>query len=237
MRLTPLPLARLGSLRISLDPALLFGLGYLGWWFFERYQALARLGLSALWPAGTWAMILTAGAFAGIVVHELGHVLGARLGAGRIYAITVSLVGGRMTVAGGRRAELAAAAGGPIAAMVLGALILAARHLAGTHTPDVPLALLDLARLHLLYGLLNLLPVPPLDGARLLDTSLARKVGICAAAALVLAALATSTLPLLFAAVYLYAGTDLPRAAPATASMLPVSAAQISTAPVSTSPV
>src|SRR5262245_51457317 len=145
MRLGPLPVARLGSVRISLDPALLFGAAYLGWWFFERYQALARLGLSARWPAGHWALALSLAA-----VHELGHVVGARVGGGRVEALTVSLLGGRMTVSGGRAAELAAAAGGPIASLLFGIAVLAVHESVAATPPDVPLALLDLARLHLL---------------------------------------------------------------------------------------
>src|SRR5262245_40373407 len=147
MRLAPLRLVRLGSLRVSLDPALVLGLGYLGWWFFERYQALARLGVSQRLSAEAWAVLLTGGALVGIVLHELGHVLGACLAGGRLHAITVSLLGGRMTVAGGRHVELIAAASGPVASLLLGGAILGIRELVESSTPDVPLALLDLARL------------------------------------------------------------------------------------------
>jgi hypothetical protein len=66
------------------------------------------------------------------------------------------------------------------------------------------------------------LPVPPFDAARSLDPAVARKVGLVAATALVLTALATSRLPLLFVALCLYAGPDVPRAAPATLSTRPV---------------
>ena len=224
MRLSPIPFARLGRVRFSIDPALIFGMAYLGWWFYERYAALSRLGggRELLLPADLWAFVLTVGALLGVLAHELGHVLFARLAGGRMREITICLLGGRMSVAGGRGIELAAALGGPAASIVLGAALLAAHGQVPTSYPDLPLALLDLARLQLLYGAVNLLPVPPLDGALFLDQGVARKVGIVGSGALVLAALATSHLPLLFAAVYLYAGTDAPRPEPAALSTRPV---------------
>jgi Zn-dependent protease len=224
MRLSPLPLGRIGRIRANLDPALVFGLAYLGWWFYERYGTLERLGNAGeiRFPPAFWATALTAGALLGILAHELGHVLFARLAGGRVRELTVSLLGSRMSVGGGRGIELAAALGGPAASIVLGVLLLVVHELVPATHADVPLAVLDLARLQLLYGAVNLLPVPPLDGALFLDPPVARKVGICGAAALVLAALATSHLPLLFAAVYLYAGTDAPRPAPAALSTRPV---------------
>src|SRR5688572_546643 len=104
MRLSPLPLGRIGRIRISLDPAIVFGLAYLGWWFYERYGALERLGNAGdlAFAAPFWAVALTTGALLGILAHELGHVLFARLAGGRLRELTVSLLGSRMAVGGGR---------------------------------------------------------------------------------------------------------------------------------------
>jgi Zn-dependent protease len=218
--------------RISLDPTLLFGVTYLGWWFYERYDALARLGPIPLWLSGTgWALTLTGGVLLGILAHEGGHVLGATLAGGRVRALTLSLIGGHASITGGREAERASALAGPVASLLFGLLLLAFREVATPPRPDLSLALLDLARLQFMYGAVNLLPVPPLDGARLLSPESARKVGVCAAGALALVALATSLLPLLFAAVFLYAGTEVGRGESRSSVSSPASAG-LSTRPV-----
>ena len=101
---------------------------------------------------------LLAPALFAAAVHECGHLIALALVGGRAEGFTLAASGAQIWLGGGLSyaRELPVALGGPLASLAL-ALILAncARFLA--------------AGLSLALGLFNLLPLPPLDGGRVVS--------------------------------------------------------------------
>jgi len=123
--------------------------------------------------AGT---LTTAVLFGSVTLHELGHAaLATREGVG-VEAVTLWILGGFVTVPATTTrwdSELCIAAAGPAvnaALAVLGSLGL----LLGTRSPVLTFLLAWVVTVNLPLAALNLLPVPPLDGGRMLRAALAR---------------------------------------------------------------
>lgn len=119
------------------------------------------------------ALFMVAG-FVSILVHELGHAMTARK-FGAYSEITLQAFGGYAAYSGvhlTRPQSFAVTAAGPLVQMILGGLI----YLAIPYLPSLsPLGLYFLRVLvwiSIAWALLNLLPVLPLDGGRLLETLL-----------------------------------------------------------------
>jgi stage IV sporulation protein FB len=122
------------------------------------------------------ALFLIAG-FISILVHELGHALTVRKFGGYT-EIVLQAFGGYATCTGVRLTrpqDFAVTAAGPLVQILLGiALWFALPHL--THlNPNFFRFLFDLMSISIVWALLNLLPILPLDGGRLLDATLGPK--------------------------------------------------------------
>lgn len=112
-------------------------------------------------------------AFLACALHELGHWLALHLLGGQVAAFRLSVVGAELTPTRPRlfsyAEELSMAAAGPLfsfAAALFGSVIL--RSLGMQETAFL------FAGLNLAAGLFNLLPIGPLDGARMLRAALLR---------------------------------------------------------------
>ena len=139
--------------------------------------------------------------FVSILVHELGHALTARA-FGSTVEIELNAVGGLTSwsvppesFGPGRRAAVAAA--GSAVGILFGGLIWAAATVTGPHLGLTRFVLNTLILVNLFWGLLNWLPVRPLDGGHLLVSLLEkiapeRGIRIGNAIFLVTAALATA---------------------------------------------
>jgi Zn-dependent protease len=218
-----IPLGRYRDCDLRLDPALLLALGYLGWSLGDRYQHMNEMaelgGVQLLAPPAVWAMLVVAGAIAGLVLHEAAHALAAWLAGMRTRRIVISVLSARGEMVGPAGGEVVSALAGPFVSLVLGAGLLALAGGVGDHG-DARLALGDLARVHLVLGIANLMPVFPLDGGRAframagrhvgvrLATLLIARIGKIAAVACVVLAIVSGTIPLLFIAVFLWAGAS-----------------------------
>lgn len=225
LRYRTIPLFRIRRTAVRVDPALLLGMVYLGWILTERYQVFAQLRevakIDLTFTPGIWAFLVIAGGLVGLILHELAHCLMTRLNGGRTRTVVLSLLGGRSEiVAPGRSAQVEwrSALAGPVMSIILGLGLLLIAGRFGFRDIDVNMALGDLGRFHLLYGVANLVPAFPLDGGRAFRALWARKNGLVAATqttsnigkalaiACVIMAIYTRTIPLLFIAIFLWAG-------------------------------
>ena len=132
------------------------------------------------WPNGlAWAVAIAAGAgfFGVVLLHELAHVAVGRRAHVAPDSVTLLLFGGMSTPERGARTaagEAAIAVAGPLASVVIGIAALgAAAVVAGPTTSGIGAqalgeALADIGLLSCFVGLVNLAPVFPLDGSRLL---------------------------------------------------------------------
>ena len=122
-------------------------------------------------------LFLLAG-FISILVHELGHALTARK-FGAWSEIVLQAFGGYASYTGVRLTRpqsFAVTAAGPLVQILLGAaVILLLRQIHDSVSPDAGYFLSRLAFISIFWALLNLLPVLPLDGGRLLDALLGPK--------------------------------------------------------------
>ena len=123
----------------------------------------------------TWILIV----FISILIHELGHAFAARRFSAQV-AIEVNGLGGltRWTVdqallTPGRRAFIAAA--GSAVGIVFGGAVWALASVFAPFEPFVAFVLNSIIYVNLFWGLLNWLPIRPLDGGHLLE-SLLQKV-------------------------------------------------------------
>lgn len=147
-----------------------------------RFEATARLAgvdpARVALPPFVLGILLAAGLFASVAIHELAHTLLAIRYGGRVRSITLMLLGGvsQLSRTPARPLhEAVMAAAGPATSLVL-----AVAFYFGYTTiadPDVQLALFYLAAMNFSLGVFNLLPAFPLDGGRLLRAMLATRLG------------------------------------------------------------
>jgi stage IV sporulation protein FB len=151
---------RLFGIPVTVEPIFFFVVGFLG-------IGRERLDLVALWMAAV---------FVSILVHELGHAFaGRRLGlapAIRLHGMggqTEWISPGRMS--GAQRIGISFA--GPGAGFLLAGLVYAAQPLFA-QVPDwrAQVVYADLLWINLGWGILNLLPVLPMDGGHIMQTGL-----------------------------------------------------------------
>lgn len=116
--------------------------------------------------------------FVSILVHELGHALTARHYGSEV-AIELNGIGGLTTwtvpeegVTPGRRALIAAA--GSATGLLFGGLVWIVAAPFGPYTGIAGFILSNLVRVNVFWGLLNWLPIRPLDGGHLFTSLLER---------------------------------------------------------------
>jgi len=126
-------------------------------------------------PEGIFRILLfmLAGFFS-ILVHELGHALTARK-FGAYSEITLQAFGGYAAYSGvhlSRPQSFAVTAAGPLVQILFGVVIYLVTPLLPTINPQGHYFLGTLIWISIAWAVLNLLPVVPLDGGRLLETLL-----------------------------------------------------------------
>jgi Zn-dependent protease len=203
IKLRTIPLGRPGGCSLRLDPALIPALLYLEWQAAGRYQA----GL------------LSAGILAGLILHEAAHLFAVWLSGGRTRRAVLTLLGGRYEIeAPGRLAQVEwrGALIGPIVSIVIGGLLMTAGR--DVDAPRTAHLCTDLGRFHFYFGVVNLVPAFPFDGGRVMRALLARTggsvlstrmvsaVGKAIAIGCLVIAVYGKLVPLLFVAIFLYAG-------------------------------
>jgi len=212
-----IPLFRLRGCEVRIDLALVLALAYLAWWLDRRHPLLA-------------AVLVTVGALLSLLLHEGAHLAVMRKLGARVAGLTLTLHGADRQVRGGPPLADVDAAGslaGPAASLFLGAGL----WLWADRVASLPLR--DLALGNILFGLINLLPVFPLDGGRFVRALAARRLGLDGAQRLVsvagrglavgcvVLAVIRREVPFLFIAVYLWAGS-MPERRHGAPSTLPV---------------
>jgi Zn-dependent protease len=118
--------------------------------------------------------------FVSIVVHELGHALVARTFGSEV-EIELNAIGGLTSwtldpeeMGPGRRALVAGA--GSATGLLFGGSVWLAAVVTGPHAGDVGYALTIIVWVNVFWGLLNWLPIRPLDGGHLLMSLLEKTV-------------------------------------------------------------
>lgn len=112
--------------------------------------------------------------FISILIHELGHALTARK-FGAYSSITLQAFGGYAAFSGvrlSRPQSFAVTAAGPAVQILLGIAVLLAFPYLPEMSRNAEYFLATLMRISIFWALLNLLPIVPLDGGRLLDAVL-----------------------------------------------------------------
>ena len=153
----------------------LFGIPVVVQPFFWITLALVGGAVSAKSPDDflRLGLFLLAG-FVSILVHELGHALTARRFGGWS-GITLEAFGGFATCTGvrlGRWQQMALSAAGPALQILLGIVVWWSLAHAADLTPHAKYFLHTLLVISLFWAVLNLLPVLPLDGGRILEALL-----------------------------------------------------------------
>jgi Zn-dependent protease len=126
----------------------------------------------------TWTLVV----LVSVLVHELGHAL-AVMAYGVAPQITLYALGGltqfRRVPPLGRLANVVISLAGPLAGFALGGIVVGALHfvpgLSGRLPPVGALAARDLQWVNFVWGIINLLPVLPLDGGHVLEHALGPK--------------------------------------------------------------
>lgn len=154
---------RIGSIPVVVEPA---------FWFIS-----ALFGLAGLQAGGFHVVLLWMGiVFFSILIHELGHAVTARLFGSSSY-IRLHGFGGltfheRLP---GRWRPIAISLAGPGAGFLFGGVVLLLEFLNPPRTPLAALFILNLKWVNFGWGIINLLPVPPLDGGHVLEMLLGEK--------------------------------------------------------------
>jgi Zn-dependent protease len=166
---------RLGPFPVVVEPT---------FWF------LGLVGFGASWLSVAWVAV----AFVSVLVHELGHALAARR-FGSSASIRLYALGG-LTFhehLPNRTHRILISFAGPAAGFVLGLLVLAVHFLLPPEyerPPALAFVVDALLYINFTWGVVNLLPVPPLDGGHVFEEAvgprrklLAAQVGAFAGAA------------------------------------------------------
>ena len=125
-----------------------------------------------------WVVVV----FVSIMVHEMGHAL-AIIRKGIAPAISLHMMGGVTTWQGGHRlsrpSRIFISFAGPLAGFILGGTVYAFQSAAPSSFAAMPLpaqfAVDLLVHVNIFWGLINLIPVLPLDGGHFLEDSLGPK--------------------------------------------------------------
>ena len=179
-----LPFKLLG-IPVILDWSFLLILPLLAWLIGRQVTALATaFGVhnGHVLATGSWPYVLgliaALGLFIGVVLHELGHAITARLYGVQVSSITLWFLGGVarfQEMPRQRGAEAIVAIAGPVVSFVLGALCwFSLTHFA--HSPSTSFILGYLCYMNFTLGVFNLLPALPLDGGRVLRSLLALRL-------------------------------------------------------------
>lgn len=135
-----------------------------------RVHALLPLALLVMMQLGAGAACLWA--FFCLLLHELGHLLAARLLGLRVLSLEVMPMGGVLHIGGlyrlPARQLIPVALAGPLVSLILAVLCAQIPSRTGV----------QLAVINLMIGLFNLLPGLPLDGGRLLAALLKPLLGV-----------------------------------------------------------
>jgi Zn-dependent protease len=130
-------------------------------------------------PIWAWGCLLTLLLAVSVTLHELGHVWMARRYGARVDGITLLMFGGVSYIGpvDDPRAGWRIAIAGPVVsvALALGFGLLAGVSIGAP--PDVALALHAVAAVNAMLAVFNLLPAFPMDGGRVLQGALARRLG------------------------------------------------------------
>jgi Zn-dependent protease len=154
--LPPFTLAfRLGSIPITIDPS---------FWLVSLV-----MGSASGWP---WALVWVGLVFVSVLAHELGHALASRaFGSGsriRLYSF-----GGLTAHAPlSRPANVIVSLAGPVAGFVLGGAALLVESFTPVTTVRQDWLVHQILWINIGWGLMNLLPVAPLDGGHVLQSLL-----------------------------------------------------------------
>jgi Zn-dependent protease len=130
-------------------------------------------------PQGAAVVVWVAVVFASVLLHELGHAFALRR-RGVVPAITLHALGGitthRSLVPLGRLDSIVVSLAGPFAGFLLGGAVLLGARLFPRGLDHVPpagvFALESVVWVNLGWGVVNLVPVQPLDGGHVLEQAL-----------------------------------------------------------------
>lgn len=129
-------------------------------------------------PPLLWTLVLVLALLASLIVHELAHCLIAIRFGYRVQSITLILSGGgyQLTrIPSHPYQDAIIAAVGPVTSLVVGAMLYLAYVVSGGWPTDLRVALFCLVWMNLLLGMMNLIPMFPMDGGRLLRAALMAK--------------------------------------------------------------
>jgi Zn-dependent protease/CBS domain-containing protein len=166
------PVARILGIevRVQLGWVIVLALiGYIAVTSLEIVQPGIDRGLE--WVLGG---VVAIGFFLSSMAHDLGHAIVARRRGMPISAIVVTFFGGATPLdpsAPNARDDLAIAVSGPLASIVIGAVLAALTAVAAAAGPGLETAaavLGVLAILNFILGVVNLVPAYPLDGGRII---------------------------------------------------------------------
>jgi stage IV sporulation protein FB len=159
-----MPSFRLFGIPVTIRPSFLIIAALLGFGFRSQLTYLVA-----------WVLVV----FVSILIHELGHALTAR-SYGAEVEIELNGIGGLTSwavpgeeLSPGRRALVAAAGSG--VGVIFGGLVWVFDVLTGPYDGVVGFAVFNLIRVNVFWGLINWLPIRPLDGGHLFS-SLLQKV-------------------------------------------------------------
>jgi len=147
-----------------------------------RPSFLIIAGLIGFIGVGTWSQTVAwiVIVFVSILIHEMGHAFTARM-YGSAVAIELNGLGGltrwstpREEITPGRRALIAAA--GSAVGLLFGGLVWLVAGQFGPYDPLIAFILESTIYVNVFWGLLNWLPIRPLDGGHLLESLLEKVV-------------------------------------------------------------
>ncbi len=181
MQTTPLDIRfRLGGIPIRIEP-----------WFWLMGLVLGASLTGARLPL--WMGVV----FLSILVHELGHALSARFFGARSHIRLYSF--GGLTIPDRRLTRwrnIAMTLAGPFAGFALAGVVFAVTPLLPADQPLLVWTAQQLLYVNIFWGMMNLLPVPPLDGGHVVQgilgprrVELAHWIGLVTAGLVALAAL------------------------------------------------
>ncbi len=174
-------IGRIGGVEIRMDPSLVFVAGILVFEFWSEVSFRARVtgesqGLAIAAAVGGAVLF-----FASILAHELAHAGMSKLRRIPVAGITLWMFGGATHArieSRGPADEFLVTVVGPGTSLVLGVVFLAGWKAAGGHDGGSLVYMLGrIGEANILLGIFNLLPGFPLDGGRLLRSTLWRATG------------------------------------------------------------